>query len=255
MFSNTWTIAKKDLKSYFFSPVAYVVIALILLIMGYMFTSILKYAQMALARQAMNSMMLPMSLQETVVKGIMSNLNLILLLLVPFLTMRLFSEEHKQHTMELLMTAPVTVTEIVLGKFLAATGFLAAMIGSTLVFMGILIAVANPDIGPIVTSFIGSFLMATCYIGIGLFFSAMTENQVLAGAGSFVTSLFFWIISWAASSENHVIKQIGGYLSLNSHFETFATGVIQLSDLVYYFSFIGVSLFLTHRVVDSYRWK
>jgi ABC-2 type transport system permease protein len=153
------------------------------------------------------------------------------------------------------MTAPISLMDMILGKFFAASLFIAIMMGITLIYPVILFLVANPDFGALFATYLGSYLMAICYVAIGLFFSAMTENQIIAGALTFSVNLLFWIISWGTTSESGMLKSFCQYLSLTAHFENFALGLIQVSDLAFYASFIGLSLFLTHRVLDSFRWR
>jgi ABC-2 type transport system permease protein len=256
MLKNIWNITKKDLRSYFNSPIAYIVIALFLLIMGWMFINILnhfvfsqygQYAQFGMNRS--------ISLTDGVIKPFFGNMNVVLLLLVPFLTMRLLAEERKQHTIELLLTAPIGLTDIILGKFLASFLLLFIMLGITFIYPAILMIYGNPEIGPILTSYLGTLLLTSCYLGFGLMFSAMTENQIIAGALCFSMSLFFWLINWASESSNKIIADILHYLSLIGHFNNFSQGLIVTSDLVFYISFIGMGLFLTHRILDSFRWR
>ena len=182
-------------------------------------------------------------------------MNVVFLLLVPFITMRLFAEEKKNQTIQLLMTAPVSLTEIVIGKFLSAFLLLAVMVGSTLFYPLVLVYTGNPDLGPIASAYLGTLLMASCTVVIGMFFSAMSENQIVAGALSFATGLFFWLVGWAETTVGGTIGKVLGYLSLISHYNNFSMGTINTPDLVYYFSFIFFGIFLTHRVLDSYRWR
>ena len=196
-----------------------------------------------------------MSITDGIIRPLYGNMNVIFLFMVPFITMRLFAEEKKIHTIELLMTSPVTLTEIILGKFLSAFLLVLIMLGLTSVYAVILFTTGNPDLGPILSSYLGTLLLASCYLSIGILFSSVTENQIVAGALTFAAGLFFWLVSWATQSVGPVWGEILTYLSLISHFNDFSRGLINTTDVFYYLSFIGVGLFLTHRVLDSYRWR
>jgi ABC-2 type transport system permease protein len=252
---NIWTIARRDLRSQFYSPIAYIVLACFLLIMGWMFFQNLNYfASQNMQYQQFGGGKSP-SITDGIIRPLFGNMNVIFLLLLPFVTMRSFAEEKKLHTIELLLTAPVTLTEIILGKFLAAFTFVVIMLAVTSVYPIVLVATGNPDLGPILTSYLGTLLMASCVLSIGIFFSATTENQIVAGALNFATILFFWIISWASQSAGPVWGEVLTYLSLIGHFNNFTQGILNTSDVAYYLSFAGIGLFLTHRVLDSYRWR
>lgn len=252
---NVWTIAYRDFKTYFTSPIAYIVIAAFVGLMSWMFFNILEYfAAQALQFNPMSMGKSP-SITDGIVRPLYGNMNLILLFIVPFITMRLFAEERKLHTLELLLTSPVTLSEIIVGKFVAAMLLVKVMVGVTLFYPILLYFTGNPDIGPIFTSIIGTLLLAGSYVAIGVFFSAMTENQIVAGALSFGSGLFFWLINWASQSAGSVWGEVLTYLSLITHFNNFGQGIINTSDIVYYLSFIFIGLFLTHRVLDSYRWR
>jgi ABC-2 type transport system permease protein len=144
---------------------------------------------------------------------------------------------------------------MVFGKFLAAFGFVLIMLGLTSVYPIVLILTGNPDLGTITASYIGTLLLSSCYIALGITFSAMTENQIVAGALTFASSLFFWLVSWATQSAGPVWEGILGYLSLITHFNNFSQGLIDTSNVIYYFSFAGFCLFVCHRILDSYRWR
>jgi ABC-2 type transport system permease protein len=255
MIRNTWTIARRDFKAYFTSPIAYIIIAGFMLIMGWMFFFNLEhFFQQNMQYQQFNFGK-GVSITDGIVRPLYGNMNVIFLFLVPFITMRLFAEERKLHTIELLMTAPVTLTEMIIGKFLSAFLLVLVMLGLTIIYPVILFATGNPDLGPIVTSYVGTLLLFSCYLSFGIFFSSLTENQIVAGVMTFAGGLFFWLIAWAAQSAGPVWGDFFNYLSLISHYNNFGQGVLNTGDIFYYLSFIGVGLFLTHRVLDSFRWR
>ena len=250
-----WTIAWKDYKTYFTSPIAYIVIAGFLLIMGWMFFFNLTHFNLQQLQFKQFGGGKGASITDGIIRPLYGNMNVIFLFLVPFITMRLFAEEKKLQTIQLLMTSPITMTEMVVGKFLSATLLVATMLGATIVYPIILYVCGNPDVGPIVSSYIGTMLLSSCYVAMGVLFSAMTENQIVAGALTFAAGLFFWLINWAAQSAGPVFSELLDYLSLIQHYNNFSQGIVDSTDVVYYVSFVFVSLFLTHRVLDSYRWR
>ncbi len=252
---NVWAIAKRDFKTYFFSPIAYIVIAGFMAIMGWMFIHNVFHFQLQSMQFRQLNMGRAISLTDGVVRPLFGNMNVIFLFLLPFITMRLFAEEKKQHTIELLMTSPVTLIEIILGKFTSALLLILVMLACTLVYPITLFATASPDWGPIFTSYVGTLLLTGCYLAIGILCSALTENQIVAGALTFAAGLFFWLVSWATQIAGPVWSDILMYLSVINHYNNFSQGMLNTSDIVFYVSFIGIGLFLTHRVMDSYRWR
>lgn len=253
-FKKMWTIAFKDFKTYFTSPIAYIVIAGFLLIMGWMFFFNLSHFNL----QSMQFKQFGgkgTSITEGIIRPLYGNMNVIFLFLVPFITMRLFAEERKMQTIQLLMTSPVTLGEMIVGKFLSAALLLFSMLAMTVVYPIILFVYGNPDLGPILSSYVGTFLLCSCYISMGVFFSSTTENQIVAGALTFAAGLFFWLINWASQSAGPVFSDILDYLSLIQHYNNFSQGILDTTDAVFYLSFIGLGLFFTHRVLDSYRWR
>ena len=252
---NIWTVARRDFGAYFTSPIAYIIIAGFLVIMGWMFFFNLSHFNMQNMQYQQFNMGKGVSITEGIVRPLYGNMNVIFLFLVPFITMRLFAEEKKLHTIELLMTSPITLWEIILGKFLSSFLLVAVMLALTVVYPIVLFVTGNPEAGPIFTSYVGTLLLASCYLSVGILFSSVTENQIVAGALTFAAALFFWLVSWATQAAGPVWGDLLTYLSLISHFNNFGQGVLNSSDVIYYLSFIGVGLFLTHRVLDSYRWR
>jgi ABC-2 type transport system permease protein len=254
-FKNIWTISRKDFRAYFTSPIAYIVIAGFLGIMGWMFFFTLTHFSMQNMQYQQFGGGKGISITDGIIRPLYGNMNVIFLFMVPFITMRLFAEEKKLHTIELLMTAPVTLTEIILGKFFSSFLLVLVMLSLTLVYPIILFCTGNPELGPIVTSYIGTLLLASCYLSIGILFSSVTENQIVAGALTFAAGLFLWLVSWATQSAGPVWGEFLTYISLISHYNNFGQGLLNTSDVFFYLSFIGVGLFLTHRVLDSFRWR
>ncbi|MBS1959705.1 MAG: ABC transporter permease subunit [Bdellovibrionales bacterium] len=250
-----WTIAWKDFRTYFTSPIAYIIIAGFLIIMGWMFFFNLSHFNMQALQYKQMGMGKSMSITEGIIRPLYGNMNVIFLFLVPFITMRLFAEERKQQTIQLLMTSPISIAEMVVGKFFSAFFLVFTMLMLTVVYPIILWIFGNPDYGPILTSYMGTLMLSSCYVAAGVFFSSMTENQIVAGALTFAAGLFFWLINWASQSAGPVFSDILDYMSLIQHYNNFSQGIIDTTDIVFYLSFVFVSLFLSHRVLDSYRWR
>jgi ABC-2 type transport system permease protein len=238
--SNILALAHKELKSYFSSPAAYVLIGFFAVIYGWFYGTFLYVFD----RQS----------QQFAAAGA-GHVSVILLLLLPLITMRTYAEEKRTGTMELLLTSPLTDLQIVLGKFIGAMGLIAVMLLVTTPHLGVLFWLATPEWKPIATTYLGFFLMAGCFVAIGLFISSLTSNQVIAGFATFAVFLMLWIISWPGSFMGPRGQQIFEYLSLPGHFEDFTRGVIDTKHLVYFFSVIAFGLFLTVRSVDSERWR
>lgn len=250
-----WIIAKRDLKSYFSSPIAYIVIAVFTGVMGWMFFNIIQHFHTMNAQYQSFNMGKGGNLTDHVVRPLYGNLNVIILFLVPFITMRLFAEERKMHTIELLMTSPITLWQLVIGKYLSALLLVGSMLAISIIYPIVLLITGNPDFAPILTSYFGILFLFGSYIAVGILFSAATENQIVAGVLTFGANLFFWLVAWGAQSAGPIWGDILKYLSVIQHYEDFGKGVINTTDVLFYLSFIGTGLFLTHRVLDSYRWR
>lgn len=249
-----WTIASKEYKSYFTSPIAYIMIAGFFVIMSWVFYFHLDHVNTITMQYKFLGARVA-SISEGIVRPVYQTMNVIFLFLTPFITMRLFAEERKLQTIQLLMTSPVSVAEMVFGKFLSAVMLVCTMLAMTLIYPVILMKYSNPEMGTIITNYLGIFLMSCCYLSIGIFFSATSENQIVAGALTFVAAFFFWLVGLAAQAAGPMLQVIFDYLSLTSHFTKFNLGIVNTSDVIFYLSFIGLGLFFTHRVMDSYRWR
>jgi len=196
-----------------------------------------------------------LNLNDMVIEPSFHNMAVTLLLMIPVLTMRSFADEKKSKTYALLLSSPVRLREIVFGKFLACMTVVTMMVLLSSYCMGFLLMLGEPEIGPIVTSYVGILLMSGCYVGMGVFASSLTDNQIIAAVIAFGMSLFMWIIGWASQAASAEMGEVLQYLSLVEHMQRFMKGIVDTSDVVYYLSFILFSLFLTHRVLDSERWR
>ena len=253
---RAWAIFKKELRVYFSSPIAYAVLTIFALISGWFFYNVFAFYVMASMQAAMNPMMArDMSVIEGVLRPLFQNMSVIMLLMMPILTMRLFSEEKKSGTIELLLTFPVRDGEVLLGKYLAALAVFAAMLAITLAYPLIMAWVTPLELGPLATGYLGLLLQGAAFIAIGILISSLTENQIVAAVATFGTLLIFWVIAWASDSAGGNLGRILSHVSLTEHFDSFSKGVIDTKDLIYYLDLTILALFLTLRSLDSKRWR
>jgi len=252
---NIGAITGKELRSYFASPIAWVMMGLFAVIFGYFYTVYLAYFVRNSMQAQFGGGPSSMNLNMQMVRPLLSNASVLVLFLLPMVTMRTYSEEKRSGTVELLLTSPLTDLEIVLGKFLGAVGLYAALLAVTMLYMALLFAYGNPEWRPFVAGYLGLLLLGSCFIAMGLFISSTTKNQMVAGAATFVAALFFWVISWLAESVGPTTGAILSYLSITDHFDDFSKGVIDTKHLVFYLSFIAFGLFLTLKSVDTERWR
>lgn len=253
---NIWSLTKKEIGAYFSSPIAYVVISGFLLLVGFFFYSLVWWFNAQAMQMAQNPYYAQqININEMVFSPLFHNMSIILILVAPLLTMRLLAEEKKNGTDELLYTSPISVGEIILGKYFAALFMLAAMLGLTAVLSIFAFAFGNPEIAPWLTGYLGLFLMGATFIAIGLFFSSLTDNQIVAAFLTFVTLLLFLVLNWVASSGSGAWQSVLGYLSFSQHFEDMTRGILDTKDVVYYLSFSFFGLFLAHSVIQSRRWR
>lgn len=253
---NVWFLTKKELKAYFASPIAYAVIAVFMLLVGFFFYSLVWWFNSQSMQMAQNPYYAQqININQMVYSPLFHNISIILLLMLPLLTMRLFAEEKRIGTEELLFTSPVSVNQIILGKYLASLIVLTAMLLLTGVLSAFAFAWGNPETAPVLVGYLGLYLMGAAFIAVGIFFSSLTENQVVSAILTFGALLLFWILSWAASSAGGMWKGILNYLSFFQHFDDMTRGILDTADIVYYLSFSFFGLFLTHAVIQSRRWR
>jgi ABC-2 type transport system permease protein len=254
---NTFAIAGKELRILFTSPMAYVVTAVFILITGYLYYSIVLYA----STQSMQIMRvqgaLPqINLNDLVFRPTFGNMAVILMLTLPMITMRLLAEEKKIKTIELLMTSPVSIFAIVMGKYLAAMAVFTLMLALT-GYMPLLMGYyGSLQWMPILTGYLGIWILGGVFIAVGLLASSLTENQIIASFIAFGTILLLWLIGWISQTmSDSPLGPLLAFLSIKEHTENFIKGMIDTSDLTYQASLIILALFITHRVLDSQRWK
>jgi ABC-2 type transport system permease protein len=253
---NIWSIAKKEIKTYFSSSIAYVVIAVFLVLTGFFFYSALWWFNSQAIQMAQNPYYAQqMNINQMVYTPLFHNMSIILLLMLPLLTMRLFSEEMKSGTDELLYTSPLSIVQIILGKYLAALVVLGAMLGLSASLSIFTFAFGNPELPQILNGYLGLFLVGGAFIAAGIFFSSLTKNQIVSAILTFGALLLFWILNWASYSASGIWKGVLNYLSIFQHFDDMTRGILDTKDLVYYLSFAFFGLFLTHSVIQSRRWR
>jgi ABC-2 type transport system permease protein len=253
-----WVIAKKEVHSLFVSPIAYVVLTGFLLLGGWFFFNLLfRFNYLLTLYTSFQNLggVQGLNLNEYVIAPLLQNLTIILLIMVPLITMRTFAEERKSGTYELLLTSPLTVTQIVLGKFVGCLFFIFVMILLTGIYPAILFLYGNPEMGVLASGYLGLFLLSVVFVSVGLFTSSLTENQIVAAVSCFVILLFLYILSWPAETTGAGLGGILKYLSVVEHFSEMVKGLIDTKDLVYFLTLILLSLFLTHRCVEASRWK
>ncbi len=254
--SNVWAICKKEIKSYFTSPIAYVAITVFLILVGFFFQSLIWWFNTQSMQMAQNPYyQQQMNINQMVFSPLFHNISIILLLMIPLLTMRLFSEEKKIKTDELLYTSPISINQIILGKYLASLFVLLVMMLLTSLLTILTFVYGNPEVKPILVGYLGLFLMGAAFMAVGIFFSSVTENQIVAAVLTFGSLLLFWVLNWASYSAAGIWKEVLNYVSFFQHFDDMTKGILDTTDLVYYISFIFLGLFLTHSVIQSRRWR
>ena len=250
---NVFTIWKKEMRSYFSSPMAYVALAVFLGITAYFYNTILQLYIRFQFQRFMGFGGGP-NLTDHFIRPLYSNMAIILLLISPVLTMRLLTEKKKLGTFELLMTSPITTTQLVLGKYLAALTTFLIFVGFTLVYPLFLFIYSSPEPGPVISTYIALFFLGTAFMAVGTFTSALTENQIIAAVVAFGLLLIFWVIGWAshtALSGAEILK----YISLMEHFTDMTRGLITSRNVVFFISFAGYMLFLTITAIESQKWR
>jgi ABC-2 type transport system permease protein len=253
---NIWYITKKEIKTYFTSPIAYVAITVFLVLVGFFFYSLISWFNMQSMQMARYPQYLEqLNINQMVYSPLFNNISIILLLMIPLITMRLFAEEKKIKTDELLYTSPVSVNQIILGKYFASLFVLLTMLLLTGILSIFTFAYGNPEPAPLLNGYLGLFLLGAAFMAIGIFFSSLTENQIVAAMLTFGALLLFWVLNWAANSAGGIWQSVLNYISFFQHFGEMTEGILDTTDLVYYLSFIFLGLFLTHSVIQSRRWR
>lgn len=253
--SAVLSIARRDIIGLLSAPKAAGIFWFFLMIMGvffYVFVSrFLEMQQMA-----------PMTGQEApgvdqLMRALFQNLHFILILVIPAVTMSSFSEEMKSHTLRFLQTSPVTSFAIVMGKFVALAGVMSLVLLFTGVYPWYLITYGEPDIGIILSSYLGVFLLICSQLSFGMWISSMTSNQFMAFLFTIFGMFLLLILDWIAPSlaGGGVAEEVVKYLAATTHLEAFLKGMISVKDVVYFLCFTATFLFFTNVVIDSQRWR
>lgn len=250
-----FAIARRETSAYFASPIGWISLCGFVLISGFFFVLMLVgYAMQA--AQAYGGQLDQMNLNDWIIQPLFGNLGVIALLVMPALTMRLFAEDRQQKSLELLLTSPISSIEIVLGKFLGALGFTGVMVASTLQFPMLLNWLGEPDVGVLITNYLGFVLLLAAYVAVGLFASSLTENQLIALIIAFAFNMLTWIVGWVGQiAGDGKLKSAVEYISMLHHVEELGKGVIHAGDIFYFLSFIAFFLFAATQRVEALRWR
>jgi ABC-2 type transport system permease protein len=252
---NIWIICRKELGSYFVSPIAYLLLTMFALIFGFFFWNALGVFIIEGMEMQMRGQSFPMNINEQIIRPLLSNASVIGLFFIPMITMRLFAEEKRTGTIELLATSPIRDIEIIIGKWLAALMLYCCLLLFTALNFAFLFKYGNPDLTPLLLGYLGLLLQAGAFLAIGTFISTLTKNQIIAGAATFGVELILWVIGWVGEYETAAWAHVLSYFSVLTHFESFARGTLDSKDLVFYIAAIFLGLFFTARSMESLRWR
>jgi len=252
---NILIICNKELRSYFASPIAYLLLTMFAVIFGFFFWNSLGYFVLMGMESQMRGQMMPLNVNEMIIRPLLSNVGVIGLFFIPMITMRLFAEEKRSGTIELLATSPIRDIEIIVGKWLAALSLYACMLLVAAVNFAFLFKYGKPDWKPLMIGYLGLLLQAGALLAIGTFISTLTKNQIIAGAATFGVCLLLWILEWVSGYETAAWAQVLAYMSIITHFESFAKGVLDSKDAIFYVTVIFLGLFFTARSMESLRWR
>lgn len=235
--SVIFSIFKRELKGYIQSPLAYAVISVIMALAGYFFSVALFSSRIA----EMTSLFM--------------NLAVILIFAAPVLTMKLIAGEEQDGTIEFLLTSPVTIPQLVLGKYLASLALFVVIIIMTFIFPGILLTISSPDRGVIAASYLGFLLLAASYLAIGIMCSSFTNSQIIASISGFGILLLFWMVGWLSGNISGPLGQFAKALSISEHYGDFLRGIIDTTHLVFFLSIIIISLLISMLGVAKRAWS
>jgi ABC-2 type transport system permease protein len=252
--TNILAIVKKEWRGYFASPIGYVVLGMYALVFGLFYAvGLYFFLQQSMAGPQLGGG--PLNVNQMLIRCVFQNSSIVMVFVVPLITMRTYAEEKRLGTVELLMTSPITDFQILAGKFLGAMSLYAAMLGMTVIHIGLLFFYGNPEWKPILTGYLGLLLLGGCIVSIGLFFSSLTKNQIVAGMLTVVVVLLMWLLDWTGGLMGPSAERIVSFASLSSHLDDFVRGVVDTQHVVYYLSVTTFGLFLTAKSVDAERWR
>lgn len=252
---NIWIICSKEMKSYFTSWVAYILLIMFAVVFGYMFWTAVEYFTTAAVEMQMSGQAFPLNINEQIIRPLLGNVSVLGLFFIPLISMRLFAEEKRTGTIELLATSPVRDLEIIVGKWLAAMGLYSCMLLFTALNFAFLFHYGHPDWKPLAVGYLGLLLEAGGLLALGTFISSLTRNQIVAGACTFALCLMLFVFAWVSGFNSARWATVLAYLAVSTHEDSFAKGVLDLKDSIYYLTVIFVGLFFTARSIESLRWR
>lgn len=252
---NIWIICRKELRSYFVSPIGYAVIALFAFIFGLVFYIATRDFVSYTFRAQMMGGGPTANVNDQIIRPILGFAGTVSLFLIPMITMRLFAEEKRNGTIELLLTSPIEDLGIVLGKWLGALLLYICSLGTSMLCIALLFAWGKPDWKPVAVAYLGLILQGACLLALGTLISLLTSNQIVAGGLTFFASLTLYMLSWFTAFEESRVSKVLNYVSIITHMENFSKGIVDLKDVVFYISFIFLALFLVLRQLESLRWR
>ncbi len=251
---NVLLICRKELRSYFASPIAYAVMAIFGLIFGWVFFNATRdFVRFTIMQSQEGGG--PVSVNDSIIRPLLGFAGTIGLFLIPMITMRVFADEKKTGTIELLLTSPVKDLEIIIGKWLGAVALYACVLFMSILNVALLFAWGKPDLKPVLVGYLGLLLQGGCLLALGTLISTMTKNQIIAGIATFFIALLLWLLSWFTAFDSSVTATVVNYMSIVTHFENFGKGVLDSKDVIFYLSLTFFSLFLTARSLESLRWR
>ena len=248
---SLFLIFRREFTAYWTSPVAYAVLTVFLLLSGIFFFGQL-YQFVALSSRAGGEIV---DVNQQLIRPYFYSVSVMLLFLLPLISMRLVAEETGLGTLEILLTTPLRESMLTLGKYLASMALFATMMGGVVLHVGILFLFGSPELGPVLTGFLGLFLTGAAYLGLGIFLSAITRNQVVAAASSFALFLSMWLFHWLGGVTSGKLAEVLIYISFVDHFDSFGKGLLETSDLVFYVSLATLGVYAATQAVQSRRWK
>jgi ABC-2 type transport system permease protein len=216
---NIWIICRKELRSYFVSPVAYILFIMFALIFGWFFWNMVGAFIYYSMEAQLRGEMFPMNINDSIIRQLLGNMNVVNLFFIPLITMRLFAEEKRNGTIELLATSPIRDGEVILGKWLAAVLLYAAMLLVTGLNFAFLFKYGNPDWKPMAVGYLGVLLQAAALLALGTFISTLTKNQIIAGAVTFGVCLLIFVLGWVGGYQSSTWAQVLTYISTTTHME------------------------------------
>ncbi|SMC23378.1 ABC-2 type transport system permease protein [Desulfacinum hydrothermale DSM 13146] len=256
MMRGFWSVYRKELYLVFASPIFFAVAFIFLVLNGYFFYSSVAYYNMVSFQAGQNPFMAQqLNVMDVVVRPLFMDLSIVLLLVAPLLTMRVYADERRTGTVELLFTLPVTDGAALVAKFLGVLSVLTLLLAGTLPSMALLGFLTDLNWKAVLSAYLGLWLLGAAFMALGVFTSSLTKNQIIAAVLSFGALLLFWVVSWMSSVLGPGASRFIEYLSIIRHFDSFSKGVLDSRDITYYLIFIAFFFFVTLRQIESYRWR